>query len=72
MDKSEKGQVTQIAAEVYEEFFVPALFQQWASQVADLAQISSAQRVLDVACGTGILTREVAERVGVNGSVVRT
>ena len=70
MDKSEKGQVTQIAAEVYEKFFVPALFQQWASRVADLAQISSAQRVLDVACGTGILTREIANRVGTNGSVV--
>ena len=25
-----KGQVTRSAAEVYEEFFVPALFQQWA------------------------------------------
>ena len=70
MDKSEKGQVTQIAAEVYEEFFVPALFQQWASLVADAAQISSNMRVLDVACGTGILTREVSERVGANGSVV--
>lgn len=70
MDKSEKGQVTQIAAEVYEEFFVPALFQQWASRVADVAQISSNQRVLDVACGTGILTREVSERVGAGGSVV--
>jgi ubiquinone/menaquinone biosynthesis C-methylase UbiE len=70
MDKSERGQVTRIAAEVYEEFFVPALFQEWASRVADVAQISSGQRILDVACGTGILTREVAERVGASGSVV--
>jgi ubiquinone/menaquinone biosynthesis C-methylase UbiE len=70
MERSERGQVTQSAAEVYEEFFVPALFQQWASLVADVAQISSGQRVLDVACGTGILTREVANRVGANGSVV--
>ena len=70
MDKSERGQVTRIAAEVYEEFFVPALFQEWASRVADVAQISSGQRVLDVACGTGILTHQVAERVGASGSVV--
>ena len=70
MDKTEKGQVTRIAAEIYEEFFVPALFKQWASRVADVAQISSGQHVLDVACGTGILAREIAELVGANGSVV--
>jgi ubiquinone/menaquinone biosynthesis C-methylase UbiE len=70
MSESERGQVTRSAAEVYEEFFVPALFQQWASQVADAAQISSGQRILDVACGTGILTREVANRVGVSGLAI--
>jgi ubiquinone/menaquinone biosynthesis C-methylase UbiE len=70
MDASERGQVTQSAAEVYEEFFVPALFQEWSSQVADAAQISSGQRVLDIACGTGVLTREVVNRVGAGGSVV--
>jgi hypothetical protein len=30
MGESERGQVTRSAAEVYEEFFVPALFQEWA------------------------------------------
>ena len=70
MSKSETGQVTQNAAEVYEEFFVPGLFQQWASWVTDKAQISFGQRVLDVACGTGILARQVAKRVGTKGSVI--
>jgi ubiquinone/menaquinone biosynthesis C-methylase UbiE len=70
MSESERGQVTQSAAEVYEEFFVPALFHEWASRVADAANISSGQRILDVACGTGVLTREVANRVGASGSVV--
>jgi ubiquinone/menaquinone biosynthesis C-methylase UbiE len=70
MSKSEKGQVTRSAAEVYEEFFVPALFQEWVSRVADAAQISSGQCILDVACGTGVLTREVVKRVGASGSVV--
>lgn len=70
MSESERGQVSRSAAEVYEEFFVPALFQEWTSRVADAAQILSGQRILDVACGTGILTREVAVRVGVSGSVV--
>ena len=52
------------AANAYEALFVPALFGQWAPKVADAAQIQPGQRVLDVACGTGILAREIAPRVG--------
>src|SRR5262245_61490850 len=70
MNDSDKGQVSRNAAEVYEEFFVPALFQEWTSRVAGAAKIQAGQRVLDVACGTGILARTVAERVGPAGSVV--
>ncbi|MCL5994980.1 MAG: methyltransferase domain-containing protein [Chloroflexi bacterium] len=70
MNESEKGQVNRSAAEVYEEFFLPALFQQWASQVADAAGIQPGQRVLDVACGTGVLARAVADRVGPSGAVI--
>jgi SAM-dependent methyltransferase len=62
MDERLKGQVTRSAAEIYEEFFVPALFWQWAPIVADAAGISGGQRVLDVACGTGVLAREAASR----------
>jgi SAM-dependent methyltransferase len=54
----------------YEEFFVPALFQQWTSRVAEAADIRSGERVLDVACGTGVLARAVAGRVGPDGTVV--
>ena len=70
MDAVDKGQVTRNAAEIYEEFFVPALFQQWAARVADATQLQPGQRVLDVACGTGVLARAAAARVGMNGSVV--
>jgi ubiquinone/menaquinone biosynthesis C-methylase UbiE len=70
MNDSDKGQVTRNAAEVYEEFFIPALFQQWPSRVADAADVQPGQHVLDVACGTGILARTVVERVGPFGSVV--
>lgn len=57
------------AAQAYEALFVPALFGQWASKVADMAQIQPGQQVMDVACGTGILGREVAARVGLSGYV---
>jgi SAM-dependent methyltransferase len=70
MSESDKGQVNASAAEVYEEFFVPALFQEWPPRVADAARVQPGQRVVDVACGTGVLARAIAERVGPGGSVV--
>lgn len=52
------------AAKAYQGLHVPALFQQWAPRVADAARIRPGHRVLDVACGTGVLAREAASRVG--------
>jgi SAM-dependent methyltransferase len=69
MDHINKGQVNTNAADIYEAFFVPALFQEWAGRVANAANIQAGQHVLDVACGTGILSRTVAEWVSPNGSV---
>ena len=68
MGNQQTGQVIKSAAEIYDEFFVPALFGVWASPVADAVAIKQGDHVLDVACGTGVLTREVAERVGPTGS----
>lgn len=55
------------AATAYEELFVPALFQQWVPLVLSAADIHSGNRVLDVACGTGVLAREAASQVGPSG-----
>lgn len=58
------------AATAYQEFFVPALFQEWAPRVVAAAEIQPGHRVLDVACGTGVLAREAAACAGPTGSVV--
>lgn len=57
------------AANAYEALMVPALFGEWAPRVADAAEIRPGQRVLDVACGTGVLAREILSRVGDAGTV---
>ena len=57
------------AANAYEALFVPALFGQWATRVADVAQIQPGRRILDVACGTGVLAREAVSRTGSTGHV---
>jgi SAM-dependent methyltransferase len=52
------------AAETYEAAFVPAFFAQWAPILCDAAAVGSGQQILDVACGTGIVARTAASRVG--------
>ena len=66
---SETFQVTLDAAEAYEATFVPAFFAQWAPLLCDAAGVSRGRRVLDVACGTGILARTVADRLGASAVV---
>ncbi len=69
MDDEDRGQVNTSAADVYEAFFVPALFEPWARRVIEAAHLQEGQRVLDVACGTGIAARAAAERVGADSVV---
>ncbi|MDX1646913.1 MAG: methyltransferase domain-containing protein [Longimicrobiales bacterium] len=56
-------------AEAYESLHVPSLFEEWAPRVLDAADVASGHRVLDVACGTGILARMARARVGSSGTV---
>ncbi len=61
-DAHERGQVNASAAEIYDELFVPALFAEWPARVLDAAGLSATDRLLDVACGTGVLARAARER----------
>ena len=58
------GQVGSDAATFYEELFVPALFAQWGPRMVDTLGPLPGERALDVACGTGVLARELANRLG--------
>ena len=50
------------AAEAYERYLVPAFFGPFADRLIELAEPRPADRVLDVACGTGIVARRIAPR----------
>jgi ubiquinone/menaquinone biosynthesis C-methylase UbiE len=66
----QQWQVAGSAAQVYERELVPAIFGPWAPQVVGLAAPAAGERVLDAACGTGVVARLAAERVGADGRVV--
>jgi ubiquinone/menaquinone biosynthesis C-methylase UbiE len=69
MPKAEQWQVAGTAAETYQRELVPAVFGPWAPRVVELARLRPGLRVLDVACGTGVVARPAAEAVGVDGRV---
>ncbi len=70
MSDIQRGQVVASAADVYEEFFVPALFGQFAAPLCAAAALAAGERVADVACGTGAATRVARNCVGSSGSVI--
>lgn len=56
-------------AEGYEGYMVPTLFGPWATNLIQAADPRPGERVLDVGCGTGIIARQVASRLGAGGTI---
>ncbi len=56
--------------EIYEQELVGPLFRPWAGPLLDAAALRAGDRVLDIACGTGIVARLAHERLGNTGKVV--
>lgn len=54
----------------YEKLMVPALFVSWSERLLDEADIKPGDRILDVACGTGVVVRTAMKRTGSNSSSV--
>lgn len=53
----------------YERFFVPVIGAPLAKDLIQVAAIRPGERVMDVACGTGVVARLAAEQVGATGTV---
>jgi ubiquinone/menaquinone biosynthesis C-methylase UbiE len=56
--------------EMYEQALVGPLFRPWAEDVLEEVALAPGDRLLDVACGTGIVARLAKKRLGDTGSVV--
>jgi ubiquinone/menaquinone biosynthesis C-methylase UbiE len=64
----QRWELAAATADAYERYLVPALFAPWAERLVELAAPAPGERLLDLACGTGIVARRAAARVGAGGA----
>ena len=69
MPQPEQWQLSGNAAELYERYAVPYILGPWAPGLVELATLQQGERVLDLACGTGVVARLAAPKVGPTGQV---
>jgi ubiquinone/menaquinone biosynthesis C-methylase UbiE len=68
--QSESGfQLEGTAPEAYETYLVPTLFAPCAKRLLEVVGVRAGARVVDVACGTGIVGRQAGQLVGSSAAV---
>jgi ubiquinone/menaquinone biosynthesis C-methylase UbiE len=70
MSASSRWQFVGNVPENYERYLVPSIFAPWALDLVEVAALRPGDRVLDIACGTGIVARTAARRLNDGASVV--
>jgi SAM-dependent methyltransferase len=63
-------QLTSSSSDAYETFLVPTIFEPWARALVERVDPRPGQRLLDLACGTGVVARLAAPRVLPAGTVI--
>jgi ubiquinone/menaquinone biosynthesis C-methylase UbiE len=70
MATAEQGVFTSSLPELYERFLVEPLFRPFAQELLDRTALGPTERLLDVACGTGIVARLARQTVADGGRLV--
>lgn len=65
----EQWQLDEQGPAAYERYLVPAMMRPWAEELVEWLAVAPGERVLDVGCGTGIVARTAAHRLGARGSL---
>lgn len=63
-------QLQTTAAAAYEAYLVPVIFEGLSEQLVATAGVQPGDRVLDVACGTGVVARTASRHMGGNGTII--
>lgn len=70
MAKNEQWHMSAEAAELYERIPARYILGPWAPLLVRAGAVATGDRVLDVACGTGVVTRIAAQRAGLTGHAI--
>jgi ubiquinone/menaquinone biosynthesis C-methylase UbiE len=69
MPEAEQWQVSENAAEQYEKISARYIMGPWAHNLVKAAEIQRDDKVLDLACGTGVVARAAATKLGSDGHI---